>query len=87
MNTVTEPVSLHPQVRSFVGASRKMLIGGLWLDAISGKTFATYNPATGDVLAQVAEAIVPTRIEPSSRHGRPSRTAPGVNLPPPNVAV
>ena len=56
MNTVAEPVSLHPQVRSFVGASRKMLIGGLWLDAISGKTFATYNPATGDVLAQVAES-------------------------------
>jgi acyl-CoA reductase-like NAD-dependent aldehyde dehydrogenase len=32
-----------------------MLIGGQWVQAASGKTFATYNPATGSVLAQVAE--------------------------------
>ena len=32
-----------------------MLIGGRWFDAASGRTFATYNPATGEVLAQVAE--------------------------------
>jgi phenylacetaldehyde dehydrogenase len=32
-----------------------MLIGGRWLEAASGKTFPTYNPATGEVLAQVAE--------------------------------
>ena len=32
-----------------------MLIGGKWLDAASGKTFPTYNPATGEVLAHVAE--------------------------------
>lgn len=55
MTPVTEQISLHEQVRSFVGAPRTMLIGGRWLDAMSGKTFATYNPATGDVLAQVAE--------------------------------
>ena len=55
MTTVTEQIPLHEQVRSFIGAPRKMLIGGRWLDAMSGKTFATYNPATGDVLAQVAE--------------------------------
>ncbi|MDE3228819.1 MAG: aldehyde dehydrogenase family protein, partial [Chloroflexota bacterium] len=33
----------------------KMLIGGQWVAAASGKTFATYNPSTGAVLAQVAE--------------------------------
>ncbi|HEY7850790.1 MAG TPA: aldehyde dehydrogenase family protein [Ktedonobacterales bacterium] len=33
----------------------KMLIGGQWVAAASGKTFETYNPATGQVLAQVAE--------------------------------
>ncbi|HEX8730436.1 MAG TPA: aldehyde dehydrogenase family protein, partial [Ktedonobacterales bacterium] len=33
----------------------KMLIGGQWVVAASGKTFATYNPSTGAVLAQVAE--------------------------------
>jgi phenylacetaldehyde dehydrogenase len=32
-----------------------MLIGGRWLEAASGKTFPTYNPATGEILAQVAE--------------------------------
>jgi len=32
-----------------------MLIDGKWVDAVSGKTFATYNPATGEVLARVAE--------------------------------
>jgi phenylacetaldehyde dehydrogenase len=32
-----------------------MLINGQWVNAISGKTFPTYNPATGEVLAQVAE--------------------------------
>lgn len=55
MTTVTEQIPLHEQVRSFVGAPRKMLIGGRWLNATSSKTFATYNPATGDILAQVAE--------------------------------
>ena len=34
----------------------KMLIGGQWVEAASGKTFATLNPATGRELAQVAEA-------------------------------
>jgi acyl-CoA reductase-like NAD-dependent aldehyde dehydrogenase len=36
----------------------KMLIGGQWVAAASGKTFETYNPATGQVLAQVAEGDV-----------------------------
>jgi phenylacetaldehyde dehydrogenase len=32
-----------------------MLIGGQWVEARSGKTFETFNPATGEVLAHVAE--------------------------------
>jgi aldehyde dehydrogenase (NAD+) len=32
-----------------------MLIDGEWHDAVSGKTFETINPATGEVIAQVAE--------------------------------
>jgi phenylacetaldehyde dehydrogenase len=46
---------IHQQVVTFIGKPRKMLIGGRWLEAASGKTFPTYNPATGEVLAQVAE--------------------------------
>ena len=34
----------------------KMWIGGEWVDADSGKTFLTHNPATGEVVAQVPEA-------------------------------
>src|SRR5258706_358018 len=33
----------------------KMLIGGQWVEAASGKTFDTFNPANGQVLAKVAE--------------------------------
>ena len=55
MTTATREIPLHQQVKSFVGTSRKMLIDGHWTDAASGKTFSTYNPATGDVLAHVAE--------------------------------
>ena len=34
----------------------QLLIDGKWVDAASGKTFTTLNPATGEVLAEVAEA-------------------------------
>jgi len=33
----------------------QMLIDGKWVDAVSGKTFETLNPATGQVIARVAE--------------------------------
>jgi aldehyde dehydrogenase (NAD+) len=32
-----------------------LLINGKWLDSASGKTFPTINPATGEVICQVAE--------------------------------
>ncbi len=34
----------------------KLLIGGQWLDASTGRTFETVNPATEEVTARVAEA-------------------------------
>ncbi len=46
---------IHPQVADFIEKPRKMLINGNWVNSISGKTFPTYNPATGEVLARVAE--------------------------------
>src|SRR3979411_197771 len=46
---------IHPRVADFIEKPRKMLINGKWVNAASGKTFPTYNPATGEVLAQVAE--------------------------------
>lgn len=49
---VAEPTTKHkaPKVRQ-----TKMLIDGRWCDARSGKTFATYNPATEEKIADVAE--------------------------------
>ncbi|HUK49235.1 MAG TPA: aldehyde dehydrogenase family protein [Terriglobales bacterium] len=46
---------VHPEVLSFIEKPRKMLINNHWVDAVSGKTFPTYDPSTGEVLAQVAE--------------------------------
>jgi len=55
MGTAVSGVRLEKSVSGFLAVPRKMLIGGKWQDAASGKTFPTYNPATGDVLARVAE--------------------------------
>src|SRR5271167_1085735 len=32
-----------------------LFIGGKWLDSVSGKTFPTINPATGETICQIAE--------------------------------
>src|SRR3989442_12660030 len=37
------------------GQPKKLFIGGRWVEAAGGKTFETINPATGEVLARVAE--------------------------------
>src|ERR1700689_5121177 len=42
-------------VTGFVSKTGKILINGRWVEAASGKTFPTYNPATGEVLSRVAE--------------------------------
>jgi len=55
MATTAVPVQLNQRVEEFIRRPRKMLIGGQWVEAASGKTFETHNPATGEVLAHVAE--------------------------------
>ncbi len=50
----TAVVQPDSSVTGFVSKTGKLLINGKWVDAASGKTFATYNPATGEVLANVA---------------------------------
>jgi phenylacetaldehyde dehydrogenase len=51
----TTGFGVSPPVNQFLAQSRKMLINGQWVASASGKTFPVYNPATGDVLAHVAE--------------------------------
>src|SRR6202522_2472396 len=48
-------VTLERSVEEFIATPRKLFINGQWVDAASGKTFETPNPATGETLAQVAE--------------------------------
>ena len=61
MNEATTEVQAHnqvllPSVKNFLhGSSRKLLIGGKWVPAKSGKVFETINPANEEVLALVAE--------------------------------
>ena len=45
----------HAQHPFLDGKTKRLLIDGKWLEAASGKTFDSINPATGEVLAQVAE--------------------------------
>jgi len=55
MATATQAVQLTDNVARYVAKTRQMFINGKWVDAASGRTFPTYNPATGEVLANVAE--------------------------------
>src|SRR5271155_4220533 len=56
MATAVATPSMDPNVSAFVTSKKKLFINGKFVDAASGKTFPTYNPATGDVLANIAEA-------------------------------
>ncbi|WP_338752713.1 aldehyde dehydrogenase family protein [Bacillus sp. FJAT-52991] len=48
---------LSPKVVSFLNGLKKLYINGEFVDSVSGKTFETLNPATGEVLAVVSEAV------------------------------
>ncbi|MEU4363280.1 aldehyde dehydrogenase family protein [Promicromonospora sp. NPDC023987] len=52
------PESSHllPAVSAFLSSPKQLLIDGEWVDAKDGQTFATVNPATEEVLVQVAQA-------------------------------
>ncbi len=54
MSTAAAPMVSEP-VSKFIAKPRKMLIDGKWVDAVSGKTFPTYDPSTGKPMAQIAE--------------------------------
>ena len=47
-------MSVDQQAESFVHAPHKLLIDGEWVEAASGQTFTTINPATEETLAEVA---------------------------------
>jgi phenylacetaldehyde dehydrogenase len=48
-------ITIDSKVEQFLGTPRQAFINGQFVDAASGKTFETPNPATGETLAHVAE--------------------------------
>ncbi len=55
ISTAVEEKLAQP-VREFLERPKKLYIDGEWVDALSGKTFSTLDPATGEVLCEVPEA-------------------------------
>jgi aldehyde dehydrogenase (NAD+) len=47
---------MTPSASSAGISATKLLINNRWTDSISGKTFATINPSTGEEICQIAEA-------------------------------
>ncbi|MBI4055221.1 MAG: aldehyde dehydrogenase family protein [Elusimicrobia bacterium] len=78
----TATFEMHPNLRKFLSAQPKRLwIGGKWVEARSGKSFETCNPATGDALARVAEADR-ADVEEAVRAARKATEGPWSSLSP-----
>lgn len=55
MTTTTQGVpAVLSTVRDFLARPKRLLIDGQWVEAASGRTFPTCDPATGEVLCAVA---------------------------------
>jgi acyl-CoA reductase-like NAD-dependent aldehyde dehydrogenase len=54
---VPAEISLNPATLDFLSSGpKKLFIAGEWVPALKGQTFDSYNPATSELLAQVALA-------------------------------
>lgn len=58
MSVASSSYPLLRPVENFIGTPGKLLIDGQWVPSTGGRTFETFNPATGEVLAHVAEGCV-----------------------------
>ncbi|EPS58799.1 hypothetical protein M569_16015, partial [Genlisea aurea] len=52
MSTASESIAAHLKSSGLI--RRQGLIGGKWIDAYDGRTFEVTNPATGEVITNVA---------------------------------
>jgi acyl-CoA reductase-like NAD-dependent aldehyde dehydrogenase len=48
-------VSTVEAMPAFIGGTKQLLIGGKWQPSASGKTLNAIDPASGQVIAQIAE--------------------------------
>ena len=71
-------VASYPQLderaETFVKSNHQLLIDGQWVDAASGRTFETLNPATEEVLAEVAQGEAEDVDRAVGRRARRSTT-------------
>jgi phenylacetaldehyde dehydrogenase len=56
MTTTLAFSGVQEPTAAFLAKKHRLLIDDNWVDAASGKSFSVYNPATGTVLTDVAEA-------------------------------
>jgi len=56
MATIALDPRLDKKTSDFIAQKHRMYVDGKFINAASGKTFSVYNPATGEVMAQVPEA-------------------------------
>src|SRR5699024_6190034 len=49
-------VTLDPKAVDYISSTKKLFIGGQWVESVSGKTFDTVDPSTGKTITAVAEA-------------------------------
>ena len=54
--TATADLPVDPKVKEFTARRWELLIDGEWVKAKSEQTFQTHNPATGELLAECAQA-------------------------------
>jgi phenylacetaldehyde dehydrogenase len=53
MSVAATDTPLTPSVQQFLATDHTMLINGNWVTALSGQTFSTVNPATGETMCQI----------------------------------
>lgn len=53
---MVQTLELNQKVAEFLKGTKKLFINGQWVESVSGKTFETKNPATGEVITTVYEA-------------------------------
>src|ERR1700722_16007840 len=75
-------VTVDRNVEESPAPPRKLFINGQWVDAASGKTFQTPNPATGETLANVAEGDSEDVDRAVRAAGAAFDDGPGGRLPP-----
>src|SRR5690242_7596394 len=54
--TTTQDITIELQPQVAKPQAGKLYINGEFVDSVSGKTYDTMNPATGEVITRIAEA-------------------------------